>query len=135
MLYIFIEYFYEVYTFDMKTLNGLLLNLNLHYLFEFRLAWNHLNKYASSCNISISLFWHCIIFFLNKKSLSTYIRKYQAKNARTEDLWNVLSEVSGEPVDIMMHNWTKSTGYPVIHVQLTDNILEFKQVLWSCNQN
>lgn len=38
ILYIFIEYFYEVYTFDMKTLNGLLLNLNLHYLFEFRLA-------------------------------------------------------------------------------------------------
>ncbi|KEH18421.1 puromycin-sensitive aminopeptidase-like protein [Medicago truncatula] len=62
-----------------------------------------------------------------QKSLSTYIRKYQAKNARTEDLWNVLSEVSGEPVDIMMHNWTKSTGYPVIHVQLTANILEFKQ--------
>jgi len=77
----------------------------------------------------LSIFSDCIILFLNKKSLSTYIRKYQAKNARTEDLWNVLSEVSGEPVDLMMNNWTKSTGYPVINVQLTDNILEFKQVL------
>lgn len=62
------------------------------------------------------------------------MRRYQSNNARTEDLWNVLSEVSGEPVNLMMNTWTKSTGYPVIHVQLTDNILEFKQVLWSCNQ-
>lgn len=30
----------------------------------------------------------------------------------------------------MMNAWTKSTGYPVIHVQLTDNILEFKQVYY-----
>ncbi|XP_058750253.1 aminopeptidase M1-like [Vicia villosa] len=62
-----------------------------------------------------------------QKSLSTYITRYQAKNARTEDLWNVLSEVSGEPVNLMMNAWTKSTGYPVIRVQLTNNILEFKQ--------
>ena len=69
-----------------------------------------------------------------QKSLSTYIRRYQAQNAKTEDLWNVLSEVSGEPVDLMMNTWTKKTGYPVIHVELIDHILELKQVLWSFNK-
>ncbi|XP_057455124.1 aminopeptidase M1-like isoform X2 [Lotus japonicus] len=62
-----------------------------------------------------------------QKSLSTYVGRYQAQNAKTEDLWNVLSEVSGEPVDLMMDTWTKKTGYPVIHVELIDSILEFKQ--------
>ncbi|KAK7349272.1 hypothetical protein VNO77_06514 [Canavalia gladiata] len=62
-----------------------------------------------------------------QKSLSTYIRRYRAQNAKTEDLWNVLSEVSGEPVNLMMNTWTKKAGYPVIHVQLIDCILEFKQ--------
>ncbi|KAG5036659.1 hypothetical protein JHK86_017499 [Glycine max] len=27
-----------------------------------------------------------------KKSLSTYMRRYPAQNAKTEDLWNVLSQ-------------------------------------------
>ncbi|RDX98863.1 Aminopeptidase M1-A, partial [Mucuna pruriens] len=62
-----------------------------------------------------------------QKSLSTYMRRYQAQNAKTEDLWNVLSEVSGEPVNLMMNTWTKKAGYPVIHVELIDNILKFKQ--------
>ncbi|KAF7843543.1 aminopeptidase M1-like isoform X1 [Senna tora] len=62
-----------------------------------------------------------------QKSLSTYIRKYQGKNARTEDLWTVLSEESGVQVNSMMNTWTKKTGYPVISVKLNDHILEFKQ--------
>ncbi|TKY64316.1 Aminopeptidase M1 [Spatholobus suberectus] len=62
-----------------------------------------------------------------QKSLSAYIRRYQAQNAKTEDLWNVLSEVSGVPVNLMMNTWTKKAGYPVIHVELIDSILEFKQ--------
>ncbi|KAK7255647.1 hypothetical protein RIF29_29062 [Crotalaria pallida] len=62
-----------------------------------------------------------------QESLSTYIRRYQAQNARTEDLWDVLSEVSGLPVNTMMSTWTKQTGYPVISVELIDHILEFKQ--------
>ncbi|XP_020219267.1 aminopeptidase M1 isoform X1 [Cajanus cajan] len=62
-----------------------------------------------------------------QKSLSTYIGRYQAQNAKTEDLWNVLSEISGVPANLMMNTWTKKAGYPVIHVELIDGILKFKQ--------
>ncbi|XP_054780299.1 aminopeptidase M1-like isoform X2 [Prosopis cineraria] len=62
-----------------------------------------------------------------QKSLSTYIRKHQGQNARTEDLWTVLSEESGVQVNSMMNTWTKETGYPVINVKLEDHILELKQ--------
>ncbi|KHN01375.1 Puromycin-sensitive aminopeptidase [Glycine soja] len=62
-----------------------------------------------------------------KKSLSTYMRRYPAQNAKTEDLWNVLSQVSGVLFNIMMNTWTRKAGYPVIHVELKDSILEFKQ--------
>ncbi|OIW17111.1 hypothetical protein TanjilG_26766 [Lupinus angustifolius] len=62
-----------------------------------------------------------------QKSLSTYIKRYEARNARTEDLWNVLSEVSSLPINTMMNTWTKQTGYPVIYVELKDHTLEIKQ--------
>ncbi|XP_028807443.1 aminopeptidase M1 isoform X2 [Neltuma alba] len=62
-----------------------------------------------------------------QKSLSNYIRKYQGQNAGTEDLWTVLSEESGVPVNSMMNTWTKKTGYPVINVKLEGHILELKQ--------
>jgi len=55
------------------------------------------------------------------------MRRYPAQNAKTEDLWNVLSQVSGVLFNIMMNTWTRKAGYPVIHVELKDSILEFKQ--------
>ncbi|KAL3008460.1 hypothetical protein AAZX31_07G033400 [Glycine max] len=55
--------------------------------------------------------------YLGDKSLSTYMRRYPAQNAKTEDLWNVLSQVSGVLFNIMMNTWTRKAGYPVIHSQ------------------
>ncbi|KAB2029134.1 hypothetical protein ES319_D05G142700v1 [Gossypium barbadense] len=62
-----------------------------------------------------------------QKSLSFYIRRYAWSNARTEDLWSVLSEVTGIQVNSMMDSWTKQKGYPVISVKSKDHILEFEQ--------
>ncbi|KAL3696886.1 hypothetical protein R1sor_010962 [Riccia sorocarpa] len=49
-----------------------------------------------------------------QKGLSEYIKRFAYKNAATEDLWAVLSEVSGEPVEELMHSWTSQKGFPVI---------------------
>lgn len=57
------------------------------------------------------------------------MKKYANKNARTEDLWSVLSEISGVEVNKLMDLWTKQTGYPVISVKLENSTLEFEQVI------
>ncbi|KAI9161526.1 hypothetical protein LWI28_018315 [Acer negundo] len=62
-----------------------------------------------------------------QKSLSSYIKKYSWKNAKTEDLWRVISEESGVNINSLMDCWTKQKGYPVIYVKSKDHILEFEQ--------
>ncbi|XP_022715192.1 aminopeptidase M1-like isoform X2 [Durio zibethinus] len=62
-----------------------------------------------------------------QKSLNLYMKRHAWNNARTEDLWSVLSEVSGIQVNSMMDSWTKQKGYPVISVKSKDCILEFEQ--------
>ncbi|KAG6389346.1 hypothetical protein SASPL_150814 [Salvia splendens] len=53
----------------------------------------------------------------------------------TEDLWSVLLEESGEPVNKLMNSWTKQMGYPVVSVKLNDQSLEFEQsrFLFTCS--
>ena len=72
--------------------------------------------------------------YLKQKSLSLYIKRYAGKNAKTEDLWCVLSEESGLQINSMMDDWTKKNGYPVISVKSKDDILEFEQVLLLINK-
>ena len=50
------------------------------------------------------------------KGLQNYLKKYQYKNATTDDLWNELSNVSNKDIKDLMQNWTKLTGYPLISV-------------------
>jgi aminopeptidase N len=63
-----------------------------------------------------------------QKALASYIRKFAYSNAKTEDLWAVLEENSGEPIKNMMTTWTKQQGYPVINAKLQGNYLELEQV-------
>ena len=72
--------------------------------------------------------------YLNQKSLSSYIKRYAGKNAKTDDLWGVLSENSGVDLNSMMDAWSKKKGFPVISVKYKDNILEFEQVLLLINK-
>ncbi|KAL8537471.1 hypothetical protein ACS0TY_012555 [Phlomoides rotata] len=62
-----------------------------------------------------------------QRALASYIKRYACSNAKTEDLWSVLQEESGEPVNKLMTSWTKQTGYPVVSVKLKDQNLEFEQ--------
>lgn len=77
------------------------------------------------------LFLHFLTscFLLQQKSLSSYMKRYAWKNAKTEDLWAILSEESGVEISSLMHSWTKQKGYPLISVKFKDHILEFDQVL------
>ena len=67
----------------------------------------------------------CLLF---QKALASYIKKYAYSNAKTEDLWAVLEEESGEPVKDLMTTWTKQQGYPVIYAKLNGQYLELEQV-------
>ncbi|KAL3844265.1 hypothetical protein ACJIZ3_001668 [Penstemon smallii] len=62
-----------------------------------------------------------------QRALAIYIKKYACSNAKTEDLWSVLQEESGEPVNKLMNSWTKQQGYPVVSVKVKDQVLEFEQ--------
>ncbi|GMP84060.1 hypothetical protein CsSME_00037741 [Camellia sinensis var. sinensis] len=62
-----------------------------------------------------------------ERALASYIKKYACSNAKTEDLWTVLEEESGEPVNNLMNSWTKQKGYPVVSVKVKDQNLEFEQ--------
>ena len=52
-----------------------------------------------------------------RDGLRHYLKRHQYANARTEDLWNALGEVSGQNVAIIMHNWTSMPGYPLVRVK------------------
>ncbi|XP_017235104.2 aminopeptidase M1 isoform X3 [Daucus carota subsp. sativus] len=62
-----------------------------------------------------------------QKSLGSYIKRYASKNAKTEDLWSVLSEESGIDVNKFMNTWTKQKGFPCISIKINDSSLEFEQ--------
>ncbi|CAI9093745.1 OLC1v1029306C1 [Oldenlandia corymbosa var. corymbosa] len=62
-----------------------------------------------------------------QRALASYIKKFACSNAKTEDLWSVLQEESGEPVNKLMNSWTKQKGYPVVSAKLQDHKLEFEQ--------
>uniref|UniRef100_A0A914CYE7 Puromycin-sensitive aminopeptidase n=1 Tax=Acrobeloides nanus TaxID=290746 RepID=A0A914CYE7_9BILA len=51
--------------------------------------------------------------------LRRYLKKFQYNNAETIDLWNALSEASGQDIDTMMSSWTKHMGFPLVTVSQT----------------
>lgn len=52
-----------------------------------------------------------------RTGLRAYLKKHKYGNARTQDLWASLAEASRQPVDRIMHAWTRVMGYPVLNVQ------------------
>ncbi|GAB4854485.1 AP-1 complex subunit mu-1-Iike [Ancistrocladus abbreviatus] len=62
-----------------------------------------------------------------QRALASYIKKFACSNAKTEDLWAVLEEESGEPVKKLMDSWTKQKGYPVVSVKIKDKQMELEQ--------
>ncbi|CAL9123593.1 unnamed protein product [Musa acuminata var. zebrina] len=62
-----------------------------------------------------------------QRSLASYIKKFACSNAKTEDLWAVLEEESGEPVNMLMNSWTKQKGYPVVYAKVNNGNLQLEQ--------
>ena len=91
------------------------------------MSFSSLNAYCCSSNFSARF---TASFVVQQKGLVSYINRYEYKNAKTEDLWSVLSEVSGEPVKELMDSWTKQKGYPVVSVQLRSEALVIEQVIF-----
>ncbi|HSR89581.1 MAG TPA: M1 family metallopeptidase [Candidatus Udaeobacter sp.] len=63
-----------------------------------------------------------------RDGLRVYLKRHAYSNAVTEDLWQALAEVSGQPVQKIMNTWTKQAGYPLIQIiQENENICAFSQ--------
>ena len=50
------------------------------------------------------------------KGIQMYLKKHAYGNTQTTDLWDSLSQASGEDVAKIMEIWTKNVGYPVVTV-------------------
>jgi aminopeptidase 2 len=48
--------------------------------------------------------------------LRQFLTQYAYRSIETEDLWNVLTQVSGVDIGAIMSVWTKYVGYPVVSV-------------------
>ncbi|KAG2732353.1 hypothetical protein G9P44_004770 [Scheffersomyces stipitis] len=51
------------------------------------------------------------------KGVSNYLKKHKWGNTKTSDLWEALSDVSGQDVVKVMDIWTKNVGFPIVHVE------------------
>jgi aminopeptidase N len=51
-----------------------------------------------------------------REGIRKYIGKHRYSNTTTADLWNSLSEASGQPVGDIASGWTEQPGFPVINV-------------------
>ena len=62
-----------------------------------------------------------------RKGLSRYLHRYRFANARAEDLWGALDEVSDQPVSRIMASWITRPGYPVIRAAWSNGTLTLQQ--------
>ena len=70
-----------------------------------------------------------------RAGLRKYLKKHAYSNARTNDLWDALENVSGKPVGRIMQNWTRKPGYPLITVASKKNKLELSQSRFFSSSN
>jgi aminopeptidase 2 len=61
------------------------------------------------------------------KGVQIYLKRHAYGNAKTNDLWVALSEVSGKDVAGMMEAWTKHVGYPVVDLEEKDGSVVLTQ--------
>ncbi|KAL2759772.1 hypothetical protein ACRALDRAFT_2095279 [Sodiomyces alcalophilus JCM 7366] len=61
------------------------------------------------------------------KGVSNYLKKHEYGNAKTEALWDALSEASGQDVHKLMGPWIKKIGHPVLTVTEEPGQIAVKQ--------
>jgi aminopeptidase N len=53
-----------------------------------------------------------------KKGVNAYIERFQYGNARAEDFWGTLTQVTGKPVDRVMSTFVDQPGLPLVSMEL-----------------
>lgn len=62
-----------------------------------------------------------------RRGVTEYLERFRYSNARTEDLWESLERVAGEPVRPLITPWTDRPGLPVVTARLGASGLELRQ--------
>lgn len=62
-----------------------------------------------------------------QKGLASYFAKYKYGNTTGDDLWNELSDASGENIGDFMNTWISQSGYPVVTVSQNGDMLTLSQ--------
>ncbi|XP_063166501.1 glutamyl aminopeptidase isoform X2 [Candoia aspera] len=58
-----------------------------------------------------------------------YLTDYHFKNAKTDDFWAAMEQVSGKPVKEVMDTWTRQMGYPLLKVHLNSTVTQQRFLL------
>ncbi|KZS95403.1 hypothetical protein SISNIDRAFT_438916 [Sistotremastrum niveocremeum HHB9708] len=61
------------------------------------------------------------------KGVSVYLKKHLFGNTVTNDLWDGISEATGRPIQDIMDNWIRKTGYPMITVSESSGGIHVRQ--------
>jgi len=59
--------------------------------------------------------------------LKTYFKKYAYQNTEANDLWECLSEASGQDIGLLMNTWISQSGYPVLNVSQDGDQIHLSQ--------
>lgn len=62
-----------------------------------------------------------------RKGIENYLTQHKFSNATGKDLWSSLEEVSGKQVKMIMSEWIRKPGYPVITAMTSEGKLMLKQ--------
>jgi len=62
-----------------------------------------------------------------REGIRHYLKKHSYANTETEDLWDALSETSGEDVRSIMKGWVSWPGYPLLSVKKVAKGVEITQ--------
>jgi puromycin-sensitive aminopeptidase len=62
-----------------------------------------------------------------RRGVRNYIRTHREGNTVAADLWNALSDASGEDVEALVRPWIEQEGYPVVSIRRTGGAVEFRQ--------
>lgn len=62
-----------------------------------------------------------------QEGLRIYFKKYAYQNTEANNLWQALSEASGQDISLLMNAWISQSGYPVVHVERDEQGLHLTQ--------
>ncbi|MGD0258081.1 MAG: M1 family metallopeptidase [Thermoplasmata archaeon] len=66
-----------------------------------------------------------------RAGVTDYLHRFRYGNARTEDLWESLARVSGEPVGAILGPWIDRPGHPIVRVRTGEGQIALRQERFS----